>query len=72
MVIFCDTLTHAHVLVLVAALARDDNVSWVPSPGVDAFIGFAAYVKLVLRFESARASALHTLPFGFNSGGRKA
>ncbi len=34
-------------------------------PGVAAFIGFAAEVKLV-RFESAGASALHTLPFGFN------
>ncbi len=31
----------------------------VPSPGVAAFIGFAA---------QAGASALHTLPFGFNPG----
>ncbi len=35
----------------------------VPSPGVDAVIGFVA------RFDSAGASALHTtLPFGFNPG----
>ncbi len=37
----------------------------VPSPGVAAFIGFAAEAKPV-RFESTGASALHTLPFGFN------
>ncbi len=30
-----------------------------------AFIGFAAQAKLV-RFVNAGASALHTLPFGFN------
>ncbi len=36
----------------------------VPSPGVAAFIGFAAQAKLV-----RVASGLHTeLPFGFNSG----
>ncbi len=34
----------------------------VPSPGVAAFIGFAAQAKLV-RFESAGASALHTPSF---------
>ncbi len=39
----------------------------VPSPGVAAFIGFAAQAKLA-RFEIAGASALHTLPFGFNPG----
>ncbi len=32
-----------------------------------AFIGFAAQRKPI-RFESAGASALHTLPFGFNPG----
>ncbi len=32
-----------------------------------AFIGFAAQAKLV-RFVSAGAFALHTLPFGFNPG----
>ncbi len=38
----------------------------VPNPGVAAF-GFAAQTKPV-RFENAGASALHTLPFGFNPG----
>ncbi len=37
----------------------------VPSPGVAAFIGFAAQVKPI-RLESAEASTCHTLPFGFN------
>ncbi len=43
-----------------------DDASWavgttsVPSSGVTPFIGFAAQAKLA-RFESARASALHTL-----------
>ncbi len=37
----------------------------VPSPDVAEFIGFAAQFKLG-RFESAGASALHTLPFGLN------
>ncbi len=32
-----------------------------------AFIGFAAQAKPA-RFESAGASSLHTLPFGFNPG----
>ncbi len=39
----------------------------VPSPGAAAFIGFAAQANLV-RFVSAGAFALHTLPFGFNPG----
>ncbi len=39
----------------------------VPSPGVAALIGFVAQAKPV-RFESARTSALHTLPFGCNPG----
>ncbi len=39
----------------------------VPSPGVAAFIGFAAQAKLV-RLENAGASTLHILPFGFNPG----
>ncbi len=39
----------------------------VPSPGVNVVIGFAAQGKHV-RFESAVASVLHTLPFGFNPG----
>ncbi len=39
----------------------------VPRPGVAAFIDFAAQAKLA-RFEIAGASALHTLPFGFNPG----
>ncbi len=39
----------------------------VPSPGVTAFICFAAQAKPI-RFESAGAPALHTLPFGFNPG----
>ncbi len=39
----------------------------VPSPGVAAFIGFAAEAKPV-RFKGAGASALHALPFGFNPG----
>ncbi len=38
-----------------------------PSPGVAAFIGFAAEAKPVW-FERAGASALPTLPFGFNPG----
>ncbi len=39
-----------------------------PSPGVAAFIGFAAEAKPVW-FESAGASALHTpSPVGFNPG----
>ncbi len=38
-----------------------------PSPGVVAFVGFAAPAKLT-PFESAGASALHTLQFGFNPG----
>ncbi len=38
-----------------------------PSHGVAAFIGFAAQAKPV-RFESAGASTLHTLPFSFNPG----
>ncbi len=38
-----------------------------PSPGVAACRGFAAQAKPV-RFKSAGASALHTLPFGFNPG----
>ncbi len=37
----------------------------VPSPGVAAFTGFADQAKPV-RFDSAEASPLHTLPFGFN------
>ncbi len=37
------------------------------SPGVAALIGFAAQAKPD-RFESAGASALHALPFGFNPG----
>ncbi len=37
----------------------------VPSPSVAALIGFAAQTKAV-RFESAGASTLPTLPFGFN------
>ncbi len=36
-------------------------------PGVAAFIAFAAKAKSA-RFESAGASNLHTLPFGFNPG----
>ncbi len=36
-----------------------------PSPGVAAFIGFAAQAKLV-RFVSLGASALDTLPFIFD------
>ncbi len=39
----------------------------VPSPGVVAFLGFAAQAKPD-RYESAGASALHILPFGFNPG----
>ncbi len=39
----------------------------VPNPGVAAFIGFAAQAQFG-RFESAAASALHTLPFSFDSG----
>ncbi len=39
----------------------------VPSPGVAVLIGFTAQAKPV-RFESAGASALHTLPFGLNPG----
>ncbi len=40
----------------------------VNSPGVAAFIGFAAQAKPV-RFEGAGASTLHTpLPFGFGPG----
>ncbi len=39
----------------------------VPSFGMAAFIGFAAQAKHV-RFVSAGAFALHTLPFGFNPG----
>ncbi len=38
-----------------------------PQSGVAAFIGFAAQAKLV-RFVSAGAFALHTLPFSFNPG----
>ncbi len=44
--------------------------SWhteVLSPGVVAFIGFAAQAKPV-QFESAGEPALHTFPFGFNPG----
>ncbi len=37
------------------------------SPGVAEFIGFAAQAKPV-QFESAGASALHTLPFGLSPG----
>ncbi len=43
----------------------------VPSPGVAALIGFAAQTKPV-QFESATASTLHTLRFGFNPGGATA
>ncbi len=39
----------------------------VPSPWVAAFIGFAAQAKLAW-FVRAGASALRTLPFGFNPG----
>ncbi len=39
----------------------------VPSPGIAAFIGFAMQAKPI-RFESAGAFALHTLPIGLNSG----
>ncbi len=39
----------------------------VPSPGVAAFIGFAAQTKPAW-FESAGASALHIPPYGFNLG----
>ncbi len=39
----------------------------VPSPGIAAFIGFAAQAKPI-RLESAGASALHTLLIGLNSG----
>ncbi len=39
----------------------------VPSPGVAAFIGFAAQATLA-RFVSAGAPTLYTLPFGFNPG----
>ncbi len=39
----------------------------VPSLGMAAFVGFAAQAKLV-RFVSAGAFALHTLPFGFEPG----
>ncbi len=39
----------------------------VPSPGVAEFTGFVAQAKPA-RFVSAEALALHTLPFGFNSG----
>ncbi len=42
----------------------------VPSPGVAAFIGFAVQAKPV-RFESAGAYALQTLPFSFNPGDAK-
>ncbi len=62
-------------LVLEPASPRENygDVSWVvssprcPSPGVAAFIGFAAQAKPA-RFESAGASALHTLTFVFNPG----
>ncbi len=41
----------------------------VPSPGVVAFIGFAAQARLA-RFVSAGATTLHTLSFFcFNPGG---
>ncbi len=46
------------------------DVSWVvstPRPGVAALIGFTAQAKPVW-FGSTGASALHTLPFGFNQG----
>ncbi len=46
---------------------KHGDVSWVPIPGVTAFIGFTAKAKSV-QFGSAGASALHTLPFGFNPG----
>ncbi len=39
----------------------------VPSPGVAAFIGFAAQAELV-RFESAELYALYTLTFGDATG----
>ncbi len=39
----------------------------VPSPGVAAFIGFAAQAKPV-RFESAGAPVLHTITLGFKPG----
>ncbi len=63
------------VRVLEAAFTRADRAGitkgepWrrFPSPGVAAFISFAAQAKPV-RFESTGASALHTLPYGFNPG----
>ncbi len=45
-------------------------VSWyteVPGPGVAALIGFATQVKLA-GLVSYGSTALHTLPFGVNSG----
>ncbi len=42
-------------------------VNTVPSPDAAAFTGFTAQAKPVC-FESAEASSLHTLPFGFNPG----
>ncbi len=49
------------------ATPRHGDVSWVPSPGVAAFIGFAVQARLVW-FVSAGAPTLHTLPFGFTPG----
>ncbi len=49
------------------ASPRYGDVPWVPSPSVAVFIGFAAQARLV-RFVSAGAPALHTLPFGFTPG----
>ncbi len=47
---------------------KDGDVVWVLNPGVAALIGFAAQTKLI-RFESARASAIHTPPlFGLTPG----
>ncbi len=48
---------------------KDGDVVWVPNSGVAALIGFAAQTKLI-RFESARASAIHTSPplFGLTPG----
>ncbi len=40
--------------------------TYVLSPGVAAFVGFAALANLA-RFESAAASALRTVSFSFNT-----
>ncbi len=56
---FTCTCGGIHPGLIEPASPRRGDVSWVPSPGVAAFIGFAVQAKLVW-FVSAGASALHT------------